>query len=48
MLIIDRETGEMRAEYPLTPGKELAEIASWRRTLDAHLAHGGTLGNYQF
>ena len=48
MLIIDRETGELRAEYPLTPGKERAEIVSWRRTLDAHLASGGALGNYQF
>jgi len=48
MLIIDRETGNLLAEYPLTPGRELAEIASWHRTIDSHLATGGTLGNYQF
>ena len=49
MTIINRDTGETRAEYRLTLGAELAEIQSMRRALDRHLANpGATLGNYQF
>ena len=46
MCIRNRETGLDIAEYRLTPGSERAEIAAMRRTIDRHMANGGTLGNY--
>lgn len=47
MTVADRETGDVIAEYRLTPGSERAEIASMRRTIDRHRAKpGATLGNY--
>jgi hypothetical protein len=48
MTIIDRETDKEIAEYRLTNGEEHQEIAGMRRTIDAHLNNGGTLGNYQW
>jgi len=48
MIITERATGAELAEYRLTPGKERAEIAAMRRTLDNHLSGGGTLHNYQY
>jgi len=47
-IISNRATGEKIAEYGLTPGVELAEIAGLRRAIDRHLASGGTLGNYHW
>lgn len=48
MTIINNATGDVRAEYLLTPGSERKEIAAMRRAIDKHLANGGTLDNYQF
>ena len=48
MIIRERSTGEDVAEYRLTVGKEETEVKQMRRTIDKHLAGGGTLGNYQF
>lgn len=45
----DRDAGHVIAEYRLTPGKERAEIAQMRTSLDNHLStNGGTLYNYQW
>ena len=47
MTIIDNSTGDERAEYRLTPGAELAEVAAMRRTINKHLRQpGATMGNY--
>jgi hypothetical protein len=48
IIISNRETGAKIAEYGLTGGRERAEIAGLRRSIDAHLSDGGTLGNYQW
>ena len=49
MVISERETGDVIAEYRLTPGCEAAEIAAMRRSIDRHLdTANGTLGNYQW
>lgn len=48
MVIIDHADGRERAEYLLTPGRERAEVAAMRRTIEKHLNSGGTLGNYQW
>jgi hypothetical protein len=42
------KSGERIAEYRLTPGAERREIAAMRRSINKHLAEGGTLGNYQW
>jgi hypothetical protein len=46
MIIIDRATGEERAEFRLT--NAASEIAAMRRALNKHFDDGGTFGNYQF
>lgn len=49
MVIIDRESGDVRAEYRLTPGCERREVAAMRRSIDRHLSTpNATLGNYQW
>ena len=49
MEIVNIETGEHIAEYRfVSPTSALAEIRSMYRTIDEHLAEGGTLGNYQW
>ena len=49
MIIRNRETGAAVAEYRVEIGRERAEVATTRRTIDRHLANpGATLGNYQW
>ena len=49
MVIWDRETNESIAEYRLTTGREVQEMAQMRRAIDKHLAKPGNgLGNYQW
>ena len=49
MEIVNIETGEHIAEYRfVSPTSALAEIRAMYRTIDDHLARGGTLGNYQW
>ena len=49
MIISNRETGKTVSESMLTPGRETAEIAAMRRSLDRNLSTpGATLDNLQF
>jgi hypothetical protein len=49
MEIVNIETGEHIAEYRFeSPSSALSEIRAMYRTIDDHLARGGTLGNYQW
>jgi len=49
MVIETNPDGEHIAEYKFSsPVSALSEIRSMYRTIDAHLAKGGTLGNYQW
>jgi hypothetical protein len=50
--VIERATGEVLATYrhyrdPIT-GRQTNNIPAMRRALDAHIANGGTLSNYQW
>ena len=45
---LDRTTAHELAEYRLTTGKEKAEIARMRRSINRHLEEGGELRNYQW
>jgi hypothetical protein len=47
MIIIDN-AGNLLAEYRLDAGEERKQIARLRRSINNHLADGGTLGNYQW
>ena len=48
-MIIETVSGKHIAEYRFTsPGSALSEIRAMYRTIDDHLARGGTLGNYQW
>ena len=44
--VIDRKTLKTLAEYNTTEPRRHARLL--RRYIDAHLASGGTLGNYQW
>jgi hypothetical protein len=49
MVIETNPDGEHIAEYRFeSPSSALSEIRSMYRTIDDHLARGGTLGNYQW
>jgi len=48
-MIIETNKGEHIAEYKFTsPALALSEIRAMYRTIDNHLANGGSLGNYQW
>lgn len=48
-MVIETDNGEHIAEYRfVSPTSALAEIRAMYRTIDDHLARGGTLGNYQW
>ena len=48
-MVIETLDGEHIAEYRFTsPASALSEIRAMYRTIDDHLARGGTLGNYQW
>jgi len=48
-MVIETDNGEHIAEYRFeSPSSALSEIRAMYRTIDDHLARGGTLGNYQW
>ena len=48
-MIIENDKGEHIAEYKFSsPVSALSEIRSMYKTIDDHIANGGTLGNYQW
>jgi hypothetical protein len=47
MIVIDRDTRQVLAEYSLTNGREYSEVRQMRRAIDAHLNKpGSTLNNF--
>jgi len=48
MIIIERSTGAMLAEYALNEGEELKQIRDMRKSINEHLDNGGGLHNYQW
>jgi|LSQX01.3.fsa_nt_gb hypothetical protein len=48
-MVIETINGENIAEYRFaSPASALSDIRSLYRTIDDHIANGGTLGNYQW
>jgi hypothetical protein len=48
-MVIETNEGEHIAEYRFaSPASALSDIRSMYRTIDDHIANGGTLGNYQW